>query len=50
MSSAEERIAANVAQWTQTNAEFTDAAAERSWRDPELELGRLRHSGASVHR
>jgi SAM-dependent methyltransferase len=24
-------IAANIAQWTQTNAEYTDGAAERSW-------------------
>jgi SAM-dependent methyltransferase len=32
MSSADERVAANVAQWTLTNAEYTDEQAERSWR------------------
>jgi SAM-dependent methyltransferase len=40
MSSAEQdSVAANVAQWTATNAEFTDGAAERSWNDPELKWG-----------
>ena len=40
MNSAEEdSVAANVAQWTATNAEFTDGAAERSWNDPELKWG-----------
>ena len=40
MSSAEqERIAANAAQWTKTNAEFTDAQAERSWRNDEITWG-----------
>jgi SAM-dependent methyltransferase len=39
MSSAEGRIAANVAQWTRTNAEYTDGAAERSWRSDELVWG-----------
>jgi ubiquinone/menaquinone biosynthesis C-methylase UbiE len=39
MSSAEERIAANVAQWTKTNAEFTDRDAERQWRDPQVYWG-----------
>jgi SAM-dependent methyltransferase len=40
MSSAEQdSVAANVAQWTATNAEFTDGAAERSWTDPELKWG-----------
>jgi ubiquinone/menaquinone biosynthesis C-methylase UbiE len=39
MSSAESRIAANVAQWTRTNREFTDGDAERQWRDPELYWG-----------
>jgi SAM-dependent methyltransferase len=32
MSSADDSVAANVAQWTVTNAEFTDQAAEGSWR------------------
>jgi ubiquinone/menaquinone biosynthesis C-methylase UbiE len=35
----EDSVAANVAQWTETNAEFTDQAAERSWNDPELKWG-----------
>ena len=42
MSSAEhehDRIAGNVAQWTLTNREFTNDAAERGWRDPRLEWG-----------
>jgi SAM-dependent methyltransferase len=40
MNSAEEdSVAANVAQWTATNAEFTDGAAERSWSDPEVRWG-----------
>ena len=40
MSSAErDRVAANVAQWTLTNRDFTDADAERQWRDPELKWG-----------
>jgi SAM-dependent methyltransferase len=40
MTSAEEdSVAANVAQWTATNAEFTDGAAERSWSDPEIRWG-----------
>jgi ubiquinone/menaquinone biosynthesis C-methylase UbiE len=40
MSSAEpDSVAANVAQWTATNADFTDGAAERSWNDPEVKWG-----------
>ena len=40
MSSAEQdRVAANVAQWTLTNRDFTDTDAERQWRDPELKWG-----------
>ena len=40
MSSAEhERIAANVAQWTKTNAEHTDGDAARQWNDPTLRWG-----------
>ena len=42
MSSAEadqDRIAANVAQWTRTNRDFTDGDAERQWRDPQVYWG-----------
>jgi ubiquinone/menaquinone biosynthesis C-methylase UbiE len=40
MNSAEQdSVAANVAQWTATNAEFTDGAAERSWNNPEVTWG-----------
>jgi SAM-dependent methyltransferase len=40
MSSADEdSVAANVAQWTATNAEFTDGQAESSWNDPEIHWG-----------
>jgi len=40
MSSAEDdRIAANVAQWTKTNREFTDRDAERKWQDPQIYWG-----------
>ena len=39
MSSADARIAANVAQWTKTNAEFTDRDAARSWAQEELTWG-----------
>ena len=39
MSSADERIAANVAQWTRTNRDFTDGDAERQWRDPQIYWG-----------
>ena len=42
MSSAEDsaqRIAANVAQWTKTNREFTDRDAERQWADPQIYWG-----------
>jgi SAM-dependent methyltransferase len=40
MSSADDdRIAANVAQWTKTNAEHTDADAARQWNDPALKWG-----------
>jgi SAM-dependent methyltransferase len=38
-SADQDSIAANVAQWTATNAEFTDGAAERSWNDPEVKWG-----------
>jgi SAM-dependent methyltransferase len=40
MSSAEpDSVAANVAQWTQTNAEYTDRAAGRSWAADEITWG-----------
>jgi ubiquinone/menaquinone biosynthesis C-methylase UbiE len=41
MSSAEagDRVAANVAQWTQTNAEYTDSGADQWWRDPRPKWG-----------
>jgi ubiquinone/menaquinone biosynthesis C-methylase UbiE len=42
MSSADpeqSRIAANVAQWTLTNREFTDTQADAAWRNPQLEWG-----------
>ena len=35
----EQRIAANVAQWTLTNREFTDEQAVESWRDPNVKWG-----------
>ena len=45
MSSAEpDSVAANVAQWTATNAEFTDGAAERQLeRTRDVTVGRVRH-------
>ena len=39
MSSSDDRVAANVAQWTLTNAEFTDAAAETWWRNEAIKWG-----------
>jgi SAM-dependent methyltransferase len=40
MSSADEdSVAANVAQWTATNAEFTDGDAESSWNNPDVMWG-----------
>lgn len=35
----DDRIAGNVAQWTRTNAEYTDAQGERAWNDPALKWG-----------
>ena len=32
-------IAANVAEWTETNAQFTDAQAERAWQPQDLTWG-----------
>jgi ubiquinone/menaquinone biosynthesis C-methylase UbiE len=32
-------IAANVAEWTETNAQFTDAQAERAWKPQDLTWG-----------
>src|SRR5262245_6594942 len=37
--SSEQRIAANVAQWTKTNAEYTDAAAAASWTHESIDWG-----------
>jgi SAM-dependent methyltransferase len=39
MSSADERVAANVAQWTKTNAEFTNEQAETFWRRADIGWG-----------
>jgi len=39
MSSPEDSVAANVAQWTKQNAEFTDPSAERHWDAPEISWG-----------
>ena len=36
---SQDSVAANVAQWTQTNAEFTDPAAERHWSEEEIRWG-----------
>ncbi|MES1246151.1 MAG: class I SAM-dependent methyltransferase [Actinomycetota bacterium] len=35
----QDRIAANVAQWTLTNREHTDGDAERQWREPQIFWG-----------
>jgi SAM-dependent methyltransferase len=39
MSSADDRVAANVAQWTRTNREYTDASAAAAWGDPTVKWG-----------
>jgi ubiquinone/menaquinone biosynthesis C-methylase UbiE len=40
MSSAEnDRVAANVAQWTKTNREYTDASASAAWNDSAVKWG-----------
>jgi SAM-dependent methyltransferase len=49
MSSASSSVAANVAAWTRRNAEFTDAAAERSWRSDELRWGEFRNAEADLN-
>ena len=36
---SDDTVAINVGQWTQTNAEFTDAAAEKSWANDEMVWG-----------
>ena len=36
---SDDTVAINVGQWTQTNAEFTDAAAEESWANDEMVWG-----------
>lgn len=32
-------IAANIEEWTQTNAEYTDGSAEASWRADDITWG-----------
>jgi ubiquinone/menaquinone biosynthesis C-methylase UbiE len=39
MSSPDDSVARNVAQWTRTNAEFTDANAQRQWAREEITWG-----------
>jgi SAM-dependent methyltransferase len=39
MSSPDDSVARNVAQWTRTNAEFTDANAQRQWARDEITWG-----------
>jgi SAM-dependent methyltransferase len=39
MSSPDDSVARNVAQWTRTNAEFTDSAAQRQWSRDEITWG-----------
>jgi SAM-dependent methyltransferase len=39
MSSPDDSVARNVAQWTRTNAEFTDSAAQRQWARDEISWG-----------
>jgi SAM-dependent methyltransferase len=39
MSSPDDSVARNVAQWTRTNAEFTDGAALRLWAQEEMDWG-----------
>jgi SAM-dependent methyltransferase len=39
MSSAEDSVRANIAQWTKQNAEHTDATARRAWESPEISWG-----------
>ncbi len=39
MSSPDDSVARNVAQWTRTNAEFTDGAARRQWARDEISWG-----------
>jgi SAM-dependent methyltransferase len=36
---SDDTVSINVGQWTQTNAEFTDAAAEKSWANDEMVWG-----------
>ena len=36
---SQDSVAANVAQWTKTNAEFTDPSAERHWSEREIRWG-----------
>jgi SAM-dependent methyltransferase len=39
MSSPNDSVARNVAQWTKTNAEFTDSAAQRQWARDDMSWG-----------
>ena len=39
MNSAEDSVAANVAQWTRTNAEYTDRRARVAWAKEEIDWG-----------
>ena len=39
MSSPDDSVARNVAQWTKTNAEFTDSAAQRQWAREDISWG-----------
>ena len=46
---SDDTIAINVGQWTQTNAEFTDAAAEESWANDDG-LGVVAHAAGGARR
>ena len=48
MSSPDDSVARNVAQWTRTNAEFTDAAGPRHWAQREIDWGVFRVPEADV--
>ena len=41
-------IAANVAEWTETNAQFTDAQAEEAWQPQDLTWGVFARRSPSV--
>jgi SAM-dependent methyltransferase len=48
MSSPDDSVARNVAQWTRTNAEFTDRAGPRHWAQKEIDWGVFRVPEADV--